>query len=126
MYGFFADMVMLLHFGFILLVIFGGFLALYWQRFALLHLPAVLWAIFLELSPGTFCPLTPLEQTLRQRAGESSFTGGFIEHYLGQLIYPTNITTQDQYLIGFGLLILTVVIYLGVYRRWRSARRRNG
>jgi len=34
MYGFLADLVMVLHFAFIILVIFGGFLALRWQRFA--------------------------------------------------------------------------------------------
>ncbi len=126
MYGLLADMVMLLHFGFILLVIFGGFLALYWHRFALVHLPAVLWALFLEFRPGTFCPLTPLEQTLRQHAAENSYTGGFIEHYLGQIIYPANLAVQDQYLAGSALLLLTVAIYWGVYRRWRSSRNVHG
>ena len=72
MYSLLADLVVLLHFGFILLVVFGGVLALRWQRFVLVHLPAVLWALFLELKPGTLCPLTPLEQMLRQRAGEPS------------------------------------------------------
>jgi hypothetical protein len=78
MYSFLADLVMLLHFSFILLVVFGGLLALRWQRFAVVHLPAVLWALFLELKPGTLCPLTPLEQMLRHRAGEPSYTGGFV------------------------------------------------
>ncbi len=122
MYGFLADMVMLLHFGFILLVIFGGLLALKWQRFALVHLPAVLWALFIELRPGTICPLTPLEQTLRQLAGESSYAGGFVEHYLEPIIYP-RMTIQDQYLIGIVLLLFTVIIYWWVWRRWRAARR---
>jgi len=114
MYGFLADLVMFLHFGFILLVVFGGLVALRWQRFALLHLPAVLWALFLELKPGTLCPLTPLEQSLRLRAGESAYRGGFIEHYLGPIIYP-NMSMQDQY-----LLVLTLVIYWRVYKKWRS------
>ena len=123
MYGFLADMVVLLHFGFILLVIFGGLLALHWQRFALIHLPALLWALFLEFRPGTLCPLTPLEQFLRQRAGESSYAGSFIDHYLGPVIYPRNMATHDQQLLGVVLLLFTVVIYWGVYKRWRSARR---
>ena len=121
MYGFLADLVMFLHFGFILLVVFGGLVALRWQRFALLHLPAVLWAIFLELKPGTLCPLTPLEQSLRLRAGESAYRGGFIEHYLGPIIYP-NMSMQDQYFLGIGLLVLTLVIYWRVYKKWRSLR----
>jgi hypothetical protein len=121
MYGFLADLVMFLHFGFILLVVFGGIVALRWQRFALLHLPAVLWALFLELKPGTLCPLTPLEQSLRLRAGESAYRGGFIEHYLGPIIYP-NMSMQDQYFLGIGLLVLTLVIYWRVYKKWRSLR----
>jgi hypothetical protein len=121
MYGFLADLVMFLHFAFILLVVFGGLLALRWQRFALLHLPAVVWALFLELRPGTMCPLTPLEQSLRLRAGESGYRGGFIEHYLGQIIYP-DMSMQDQYFLGVGLFVLTGLIYWRVYKKWKSLR----
>ena len=121
MYSFLADMVMLLHFGFILLVVLGGLVALRWQRFALVHLPAVGWALFLELKPGTLCPLTPLEQILRQRAGEPTYTGGFIGHYLGPIIYP-NMTIEDQYFIGVALFLFTLVIYWGVFRKWRKSR----
>ena len=122
MYGFLADMVMLLHLGFILLVTTGGLLALFWHRIAFVHLPAVFWALYIELKPGTYCPLTPLEQTLRQRAGEPSFAGGFIDHYIAPIIYP-NMTIEVQYLIGVILLLYTVAIYCGVYWRYRSARR---
>jgi hypothetical protein len=121
MYGFLADMIMVLHFGFILFVVFGGFVALRWYRFALLHVPAVLWALFLELNPGTICPLTPLEQKLRLRAGEAAYTGGFIEHYLSPIIYPT-MTRQHQYVLGITLCVFTLAIYWAVYRRWRSSR----
>jgi hypothetical protein len=121
MYGFLADLVMVLHFGFILLVVLGGLLVLRWHRFALLHLPAVLWALFLELKPGTLCPLTPMEQWLRVQAGESVYRGGFIEHYLGSIIYP-DMSVQDQYYLGIGLFVLTVVIYWRVYKKWRSLR----
>jgi hypothetical protein len=123
MYGFLADLVMMLHFGFILLVVLGGLLVLRWHRFSLLHLPAVLWAIFLELKPGTLCPLTPLEQWLRLQAGESVYRGGFIEHYLGSVIYP-DMSVQDQYCLGIGLFLLTVVIYWQVYKKWRSSSRK--
>lgn len=124
MYGFLADAVMILHLSFILLVVFGGFLVLRWRRFALLHVPAVLWALVIELRPGTLCPLTPLEQALRMRAGETAYKTGFIDHYLGPIIYP-NMTAHDQYAAGFALLFLTVVIYVVVCWKWRSARERN-
>ena len=123
MYGLLADVVMVLHFGFILLVTLGGFVVLRWQPFALVHLPAVVWAIFVELKPGTLCPLTPLEQMLRMRAGESAYAEGFVEHYLSPIIYPT-MTPQDQYFLGIGLFVLTLVIYWRVHKKWRSSRRK--
>jgi hypothetical protein len=123
MYGFLADLVMVLHFGFILLVVFGGLLVLRWQGFALLHLPAVFWSLFLEFKPGTICPLTPLEQSLRLRAGEAGYGGGFIEHYLEPIIYP-DMSLHDQYFLGLGLVVLTVVIYWRVYKKWRSSKRK--
>ena len=121
MHGFLADLVMVLHFGFILLVVFGGLAVLRWRRFSLFHVPAVLWALFLELNPGTLCPLTPLEQSLRLQAGEPTYRGGFIEHYLGSIIYP-DLSVQDQYYLGIGLFILTAVIYWRVFKKWRSLR----
>ena len=122
MYGFLADVVMILHFGFILLVVFGGLLALRWRQLALVHLPAVLWALFLELWEETICPLTPLEQSLRQRAGELPYTGGFVDHYLGLIIYP-NLTGYEHTALGVALFLFTVAVYWGVWRRWRLARR---
>ena len=61
-------------------------MALRWQRLALVHLPAVLWALFVEFRPGTLCSLTALEKTLRQRGGKLSYTGVFIDHYIGKLV----------------------------------------
>jgi len=104
------------------LVVFGGLLVLRWKRFALIHLPAVLWALYLEVRPGTVCPLTPLEQKLRQHAGESSYTGGFVEHYLEPIIYP-EMTIQDQYWLAGALFLFSLVIYWIVYKKWRSLRR---
>ena len=36
---------------------------------------------------GWLCPLTPLENALRARAGQQGYAGGFIEHYLTAAIY---------------------------------------
>jgi hypothetical protein len=58
---------------------------------------------------------------LRYRAGEPSYTGGFVGHYLGPIIYP-DMTLQDQYFIAAALFLFTLVIYWRVYRRWRKAR----
>ena len=46
----------------------GAALLWRWPKIAWLHVPAALWATYVELS-GRWCPLTPLEMRLRQMAG---------------------------------------------------------
>lgn len=55
----FADAVLLLHLAFILFATLGAALLLRWPRLIWLHLPALGWGIWIELSGG-ICPLTPL------------------------------------------------------------------
>jgi hypothetical protein len=115
-----ADIVVLIHFGFIVFVVAGGLLALRWPRMAWVHLPAAAWGVAIDLLGG-ICPLTPLEKTLRSAAGETGYEGGFIERYLLPVIYPAGLTHGIQ--IGLGLLV--VVVNLGVYALVRKRGRRR-
>lgn len=104
-----ADLLLVLHLAFILFVLCGGLLAGWRRRFAFLHLPAVLWAVLLELN-GWLCPLTPWEQQLRLAAGKAGYSGGFISHYLLPLIYPDGLQRNVQMwlagiVIGVNLLV---------------------
>ncbi len=116
--GLLADGVLIVHLAFILWVVLGGLLVLRWPRLAWLHLPAVAWGIYVELS-GWICPLTPLENSLREAAGQSTYSGGCIEHYLTALIYPDGLSRAIQ----FGLAALVVLINVTIY--WLLLRRRN-
>jgi len=109
-YQFLADAVLLLHLLFILFVVGGGLLLLRWRWVALLHLPAAIWGALIEFM-GWYCPLTPLENHLRQLAGQSGYEGGFIEHYLLPVIYPDGLTGEVQILLG----IFVVVVNVGIY-----------
>ena len=82
-----ADFIVIMHLAFIVFVISGGLLALRWRPVVLFHLPAVLWGALIEFTGG-ICPLTPLEQRLRQAAGETGYGGGFVEYYVIPVIYP--------------------------------------
>lgn len=114
-----ADAVLLLHLAFILWAIFGG-LAVLWRQWALwAHLPALAWGIWIELSHG-ICPLTPLENFFRERAGQAGYDGGFIEHYLISLIYPAGLTPTHQFWMALALVVINLVIYAVVWRRWRG------
>jgi hypothetical protein len=100
-----ADAVLLLHLGFVLFVAAGALAVLRWPRLAWLHLPAVAWGVGISLA-GAVCPLTPLEQWLRARAGQHGYAGGFIEHYLLGIVYPEGLTRSLQ--VGIGLAALGV------------------
>jgi len=117
--GFSADAIVVLHLVFILFVVFGGLLTLRWRQAAWLHLPAAAWGAAIELC-GWLCPLTPLENRLRAAAGNSGYTGGFIEHYVVPVIYPAGLSRGLQ--IALGVAVLTVngaVYYLALARRHR-------
>lgn len=113
-----ADGVLLLHLAFVLFVIAGSFLAWQWRTVARWHLPALLWGLWIEFS-GQVCPLTPLENRLRELAGQAGYSGGFVEHYLVPLLYPPGLTPEHQWLLGAVLIIVNVAGYYGVWRRSR-------
>jgi hypothetical protein len=116
-----ADFLVVAHFAFTAFVIFGGFLTWRWPKLLLLHLPALAWGCYVELS-STICPLTPLENYLRHRGGEAGYQGGFLAHYLHGILYPEGLTPRIQCVLAGILAMLNVVAYLGLILR---ARRRD-
>lgn len=117
-YTILADFIVLLHFLFILFVLFGGFL-LFWSRRAIwVHLPAALWAAFIEFS-GWICPLTPLENILRQRGGAPAYTTGFIDHYIMPMLYPSFLTRKMQFVFGAVVIVVNAIVY------WMAFNKKN-
>ncbi|MAX93557.1 MAG: hypothetical protein CMK99_22955 [Pseudomonas sp.] len=119
-----ADAVLLLHLAFIIFVLLGGLLVAWKRGFLLLHLPAIAWGLFVELS-GRPCPLTHWENLLRRLAGSAGYEAGFIEHYLLPLIYPAWLSVPVQYLLAAIVVVVNALIYGGLVwrRRHRSAAR---
>lgn len=120
-----ADIVLVLHLVFILFAVLGGLLVLKRLWLAWLHLPAVAWAALIEFAGG-YCPLTPLENSLRAAGGEQGYSGGFIEHYLVPLIYPAGLTRELQIGLGLVVVLINLAVYAVVLRRIRKARRGAG
>jgi hypothetical protein len=116
-----ADALVLAHFAFTGFVIFGGFLTWRWPRVLLLHAPALAWGVWVEIS-HSICPLTPLENRLRHWGGEAGYSGGFLAHYVGRILYPAELTAQIQWLLAFLLLLINVLAYTGFWQRRRRAR----
>ena len=116
-----ADAVVALHLAFVVFAALGGMLAWRRLRYAWIHLPALAWAGFVEFS-GAICPLTPLENRLRVRAGDAGYPGSFVEHYLMPVLYPAGLTPDAQKWIGAALVALNVAIYAVALARARSRK----
>jgi len=111
-----ADLVLVSHLAFIVFVVVGGLLALRWRWLPLLHIPAALWGLYIELS-GSICPLTPLENALRRAAGVSGYSGGFLEHYVVPVVYPSALSHSLQLVLAGLLVLVNLVVYSLVLRR---------
>lgn len=119
-----VELVLIVHLGFIVWVVVGGFLALRWWWLALLHLPSTAWAVLLEWH-GWICPLTPLENTLRRARGMETYDTGYIEHYLVSIIYPDGLTREIQVLLAVGLLLINGLAYGIFIRKYFSSSERE-
>ncbi|HET8655184.1 MAG TPA: DUF2784 domain-containing protein [Longimicrobiaceae bacterium] len=114
-----ADVVLLVHLAFILFVVLGGVLVLRWRELVWLHVPAAVWGVLVELLHLS-CPLTPLEDHLRRLGGEAGYSGGFVEHYVTSIVYPSGLTPRAQDVLGGFVLVVNALVYA---RFFRSRRR---
>lgn len=115
-----ADVVLVVHFLWVVFVILGGLLALRWRRVAWVHIPVALYGAAIEFL-GFICPLTPLEVWLRRRGGEAGYEGGFIEHYITATLYPSGLTRPVQLALGLGVLLINGTVYFFWWRRFRAS-----
>ncbi len=116
-----ANVVVAVHFAFILFAVLGGVLALRWHRVALIHLPALAWAGGIMIIGG-ICPLTPIENDFREAAQRPGYSGGFIDHYIVPLIYPPGLDRGTQMAGAAILLAFNAALY---WRIWSTRRDRK-
>ena len=110
-----AELTLILHLLFIIFILFGGLLALRKSFWIWLHIPTMLWGLWVEWA-GWLCPLTPLENYFRRRASSHEYPESFIEHYLISIIYPEQLTVSLQWVLGGILLTVNLLIYFYVFR----------
>ena len=123
MYNILANAVVLAHFLFIAFVVCGGLLVIHWPRIAFVHLPMAAWGAAVEIF-GWICPLTPLENHLRQLAGGSSYSGDFIARYLIPVIYPENLTATMQQIFGVLVIAINLFFYALAIQERQSRKHR--
>jgi hypothetical protein len=120
-YGIFADIVVLIHLGFVVFALLGGLL-IFWRRWMIwLHLPALFWAVWIECMGG-ICPLTYLENWLRLKGGQGGYRGDFIGSYILPILYPADITRRMQFILAILVIVINISIYgTLVYRHRRGS-----
>lgn len=120
-----ADAIVVLHLAFVVFVAAGGLLVWRWPRLAWLHLPCALWGAAVSFG-GWICPLTPLENCFRQRAGEAGYSGDFVARYLLPVLYPEGLTREAQVVLGMLVVAVNGAVYAAAWRRGRRRGRSNG
>lgn len=114
LYRFGADLVLLAHFLFVVFAVFGGVLVYFDFTWAWVHFPVVVWSSLVNLMRWT-CPLTPLEKILRIRSGQRGYAGGFIEHYVGSVVYPGGMPRQMELTAGVSVAVWNALVYGAVW-----------
>ncbi len=101
-----------LHAAFILFSLFGGFLLFTYPSLAWVHLPCVLWSVFVEIANFP-CPLTQLEDRLHNK--EAPMQVDFMTHYCVGYFLPNGFTVLHHKIIGVIILVAQANIYYNVF-----------
>ncbi|MCX2932481.1 DUF2784 domain-containing protein [Mycobacterium sp. CVI_P3] len=98
------------HFGYLIYLPSGGFMALRWRWTFWLHLPAVCWGIGV-VATDLPCPLTMLEQRARKLAGMDRLPEtGFVGHYVAGVLVPADRTRVAQSLAFLAAAVSWVML----------------
>ena len=110
MYELAADLTLIVHFAFIIFVVFGALLFFVSTKIIYVHVPALIWGIYIELTHSV-CPLTYLENWFLQKANLTTYSEGFIQNYLVPIVYPTNLTEDLQTYLAIVLIVANMIMY---------------
>ena len=110
MYELAADLTLIVHFAFIIFVVFGALLFFVSTKIIYVHVPALIWGIYIELTHSV-CPLTYLENWFLQKANLTTYSEGFIQNYLVPIVYPKNLTEDLQTYLAIVLIVVNMILY---------------
>ena len=110
MYELAADLTLIVHFAFIIFVVFGALLFFVSTKIIYVHVPALIWGIYIEIT-HSICPLTYLENWFLQKANLTTYSEGFIQNYLVPIVYPMNLTDDLQTYLAIVLIVANMIMY---------------
>ena len=110
MYELAANLTLIVHFAFILFVVFGALLFFFSTKIVFIQIPAFIWGSYIELT-HSICPLTYLENWFLHKANLTTYSEDFIQNYLVSIVYPTNLSTDLQIYLGIAIIVVNMIIY---------------
>ncbi len=121
-YQILADLMVCLHFFWILFLFFGGFWGIRNKGVRLFHLFGLGLAFLIQVLDW-YCPLTHLEVYFRSKHDPAmAYSGSFLIYYMEKIVYlqiPRYlILILTIFLCGFNLFL-----YLGYFRKWTGRKR---
>ena len=119
MYELAANLTLIVHFAFIIFVVFGALLFFVATKIIFIHFPALIWGSYIELT-NSICPLTYLENWFLHKANLTTYSEGFIQNYLVPSVYPTNLTKDIQIFLGIALIVINIVFYAIIFNKLKK------
>ena len=119
MYELAADLTLIVHFAFILFVVFGALLFFVATKIIFIHFPALICGSYIELT-NSICPLTYLQNWFLHKANLTTYSEGFIQNYLVPIVYPINLTKDLQIYLGIGLIVVNMIIYVFIISKLKK------
>jgi len=120
MYELAANLTLIVHFVFILFVVFGALLFFVSTKIVFIHIPAFIWGSYIELA-NSICPLTYLENWFLHKANLTAYSEGFIQNYLMPIVYPMSLTKNLQIYLGITLIVVNIIIYGFIFNKLKKS-----
>ena len=119
MYELAANLTLIVHFAFILFVVFGALLFFVATKIIFIHFSALIWGSYIELT-NSICPLTYLENWFLHKANLTTYSEGFIQNYLVPIVYPVSLTKDLQIYLGIALIVINIVFYAFIFNKLKK------
>ena len=110
-YSIAADIIVVLHFLWIVFLIFGAFPGRRYMLVRIIHVGGLIFAFLIQVFDW-YCPLTHAEIWLRNIHDKSlSYSGSFIIHYIEEIVY-TGISPDIILLLTIIVAVMSLYVYL--------------
>ena len=112
-----VDITIIIHFLWILFLIFGILFAIRGSKIAFLHISGLIFSLIINIF-GWYCPLTHLENYFYKTSLSGTYyNGSFISYYLNRIIY-LDVPLSYIRIGGIIFVIINTVVYIYLFKKY--------